>query len=98
MASQCYFEVGGVGNWYDCIAVTLPGESPATAPEKWRVVAIPQCLEVPLVDMALAYVNRGDGQSDKSLAIERRSDPQLDRVILLHADQGNHAQPRVFTR
>ena len=98
MASQVYFEANGVGNWYDCIAVTLPGESPATAPDKWRVIAIPQCLESTVVDLALAYAQRGDGQSDKSLAIERRFEGQIENLMVRHADFGNLTQPNVFSR
>ena len=98
MASQVYFESGGVGDWYDCIAVTSPGESPATAPDKWRKISIPQCLEQPIVDLALAFIERGESQADKSLAGKRSLEGEMDRLILQHADFGTLAQPMVFTR
>lgn len=98
MATQVYFESGGVGNWYDCIAVTVAGESPLTAPEKWRVIEVPQALEKPIIDLALAHLHRGEGQSDKALAEVRMQEADIDRVILLHADQGHLTQPNVFTR
>lgn len=98
MASQVYFESGGVGDWYDCIAVTAAGESPATAPDKWRKISIPQCLEQPIVDLALAFIERGEAQSDKSLAGKRMLEGDMDRLILQHADFGTLAQPIVFTR
>lgn len=98
MPRQVYFESDGVGDWYDCVAVTNPGESPLTAPDKWRRIEIPQCLEGAIVDLAIAYVNRGEGQADKSLAERRYAAADMDALICRHADLGDLTQMTVFTR
>lgn len=98
MPSQAYYESDGVGDWYEAIADTAPGESPVTHPELWRKIEIPQFMERCLVSAALAHLHRGDGQSDKSLAERRVLADEMELLVLQHADFQLAARPLVFTR
>jgi hypothetical protein len=98
MASQVYFESGGVGDWYTCLSQASNGQSPASHPSKWERVELPQFLATLVGDLAVAYMQRGEGQSDKSLASFRAGQPMMDEFILRHADLGTSSTPMVFTR
>jgi len=98
MASQAYYEAGGVGDWYEAVATTAAGESPVTHPAKWRKLEIPHCLEATIVSLALAFIQRGEGQADKALAEARLVESDMERLMLQHGDFGTLTQPSVFSR
>jgi hypothetical protein len=90
MASQVYFQ----GNLWDCVETTSPGETPATAPAKWRKVEIPRdCLRF-VPQGALALLMESDGQTDKRGAAERRAQALLDEAMV--AMSRNRAHPQLM--
>lgn len=98
MPHQAYFEVEGVGDWYECIEAASPGESPAVAPAKWRKLEWPAILEAYLVDRACALLLSGDGQQDKRRSMERSAVDQLDEAIFAYSDRGDFQLAQVGTR
>lgn len=77
MASQVYFQ----GWFWDCVETTSPGETPATAPTKWRRVDLPRdCMRF-VPQGTLALLLDGDGQGDKRLAAERRAEGLLKESV-----------------
>lgn len=88
MASQVYFQ----GNLYDCVETTAPGETPATAPTKWRKVEFPRdCLRF-IPQAALALLMESDGQTDKRNAADRRAQALLDEAMVAMARNRSHPQ------
>jgi hypothetical protein len=86
MASQVYWS----GNFYDCLEATSPGETPATAPAKWRKVEVPRdCLRF-VPQGALGLLMDGDGQTDKRQAAERRAQMLLDEAVIAMARNRSH--------
>lgn len=64
MSDQCYFN----GEFYQCVADTVAGESPATAPAKWRKVQIPADWRWVLTQLTYAHLLKLDGQNEKAAA------------------------------
>ena len=99
MASQAYFvDPDGTGDFYNAIATTAPGESPATNPEKWLKLSIPEVIHQPIVLRAASILLREQGQHDKSRALSRDAEEQLLRCAIRQADRGDFPRPRVLTR
>lgn len=95
MASQIYF----LGEFYDCLVPSGPGESPTTNPQNWRLVEIPRDSATFIVQQAYSLLLSADGQDDKRRAAERAADKNLADAIL--AMSRNRTQPntlRVLTR
>lgn len=68
---QVYFaDAAGAGNFYDCLATTVAGESPATAPAKWQGVPLPYTFRQYLIQGGYADWLTSDGQTDKAGVIE----------------------------
>jgi hypothetical protein len=87
MPDQCYFN----GNFYQCAQATSAGESPASAPAKWCMVAIPDRWRWVLARLTYANLLELDGQKDKAnaeranaIGDERRG---LDWMIRTEANQ-----------
>ena len=92
MADQCYFN----GNFYQCVTATTAGESPASAPAKWRLVKIPDRWRWALARLTYANLLELDGQKDKAnaeranaISDERRG---LDMIIRTEANQERFLQ------
>lgn len=66
MADQCYFN----GEFYQCVTATAAGETPLTAPAKWRRIQLPKDWRWCLSQLAYAHLLKLDGQHDKA-AVER---------------------------
>ena len=99
MPSHAYFENSeGVGDWYVALAQVNPGQSPATHPEKWMKLALPDFFEPYLVEKASAYLMGQDGQSDKRRAHEATAEAYLDELTMRHSDIGAPYAVQVFTR
>lgn len=95
MASQVYYD----GDFWDCIAATAPGESPATHPAKWARVEIPQFLERALVQAAYAELLVREGQNDKRLQEEAAAQGLLEeRITVERMMEGDFERPTVLTR
>jgi hypothetical protein len=75
--NQCYFN----GDFYQCATATNAGESPATAPAKWRRVNIPQDWRWFLTQLTYAHLLELDGQTDKA-ATTRTKALESDRIGL----------------
>ena len=69
---QVYFvsPTTGTGDFYNCTATTTAGQSPATTPASWSVVALPYAFREYLVQGGYADWLTSDGQADKAQAIE----------------------------
>lgn len=91
MPSQAYFESGGIGDVYDCVETTAPGETPITHPAKWRRVDIPAFLREAIVRKAASIVLAGEGQTDKARAEERQAEGVLES--LAYRDAGETSTP-----
>jgi hypothetical protein len=53
------------GNFYNCLATTVAGESPLTDADLWAVVEIPQTFYAALVHMGVSKLYQPDGQQEK---------------------------------
>lgn len=91
MASQVYFQ----GNFWDCVEATSPGETPATAPDKWRKVEIPRDALRFVPQGAFALLLDGDGQTDKRRAAEQRASALLDEAMVVMSR--NRAHPSLLS-
>ena len=60
----------GAGNFYDCSTTTTAGDSPASAPAKWSVVALPYTFRQYLIQGGYADWLTADGQTDKAGVME----------------------------
>lgn len=78
MADQIYFTDG---DFYQCVAVTVPGESPTSAPTKWRKIRLLPKWRYAVAQLAYANLLRVDGQNDKA-QIERKAAYDRERVGL----------------
>ncbi len=95
MATQCYYQ----GDFYYATVATAAGESPASAPDKWRRLDLPADIDRPVAEYAAGLLLAGDGQHDKDAALERRAQGMLDDRRFQTLRGGNHAVlPRVWTR
>lgn len=91
MSNQCYFN----GDFYQCVTATTAGESPTTAPAKWRKVKLPSKWRWVLAQLTYAHLLRLDGQTDKA-NVERNVATARDRVGLdeLIRQEANEEQQR----
>lgn len=76
MASQAYFN----GDWYECVADTAAGESPATHPAKWHIMDIPAQFDRYLSQAAYEKILPGEGQSDRRIISRRLAASILDET------------------
>jgi hypothetical protein len=83
MPSQVYY----AGDWYDCLAATNPGESPASHPAKWAKVEIPRLFERALVQGGFESSLLREGQHDKRASEKAHFELLLDEIT---ADQMTH--------
>lgn len=98
MAYQAYFESGGEGDWYNCLLLTAPGESPTTAPSKWTRLEIPHIFENVVALYAVAYILAAEGQSDKFRAQFAIASEALDELRMTAIDRGDAKPMAVLTR
>lgn len=75
--NQCYFN----GDFYQCVIATNPGDTPLTAPTKWRKIQIPAKWRWAMAHLTYAHLLELDGQKDKSME-ERQAAMQTERVGL----------------
>jgi len=91
MASQVYFvDADGVGEWYECVSLASPGQSPATHPAKWARVQIPAFLESAVVDIAAGYAYQSDGQGDRRRTIQKDGRDTLYQTFIRHRPRGDY--------
>lgn len=100
MADQCYFTDG---EFYQCVTATTAGESPTTAPTKWRRIQIPKDWRWVLAQLTYAHLLEMDGQLDKANAVRARAreggGQSLEALIRKEANrQGHLHRPDVQTR
>ncbi len=80
IGEQVLFEDSdNVSNYYKCVAATTAGQSPESAPTYWEVILIPNVIFVSSVYSAYAAWLLQDGQMEKSLAMDARSQLELDK-------------------
>jgi hypothetical protein len=77
VADQAYFN----GDFYQCVAATNPGETPATHPAKWRKIQIPKEWRRVLARLTYANLLEIDGQKDKALVEKARGQEMLDDLV-----------------
>ncbi len=86
MASQAYYE----GDWYECVANTAAGESPASHPAKWNKLEIPNFAARPIVEIAIGSLLGADGQNDKRRAQVTAGENALYAVYQRHRPRGDY--------
>lgn len=86
MASQAYYE----GDWYECVATTAAGESPASHPAKWNKLQIPNFAARPIVEIAIGSLLGADGQNDKRRAQVTAGENALYAVYQRHRPRGDY--------
>lgn len=86
MASQVYFQ----GNFYYASEKTDAGESPASHPDKWRLVELPAVLVDPVSQSAYARLLAGEGQADKRIVEMRNAQSILREYIRRDQTQGEN--------
>lgn len=75
--NQCYHN----GEFWQCVTGTSAGESPTTAPAKWRRIQIPKEWRWVLARLTYAHLLEMDGQKDKAQA-ERAQATGAERIGL----------------
>lgn len=90
---QVYYAdpVTAVGNFYTCTATTTAGQSPATTPGKWTLVALPYLFAEYLVQGGYADWLTQDGQTDKAAAVEG----MCEQLLEMEADKLQRQQGQV---
>ena len=83
--------VTAVGNFYTCTATTTAGQSPATTPGKWTLVALPYLFAEYLVQGGYADWLTQDGQTDKAAAVEG----MCEQLLEMEADKLQRQQGQV---
>lgn len=86
MASQAYYE----GDWYECVAATAAGESPASHPAKWRKLEIPNFAARPIVEIAIGSLLAADGQNDKRGSQIKAGEAALYAAFQRHRPRGDY--------
>ena len=100
MADQIYFTDG---DFYQCVTVTSPGETPTTAPSKWRKIRLLAKWRWALAQLTYARLLSVDGQTDKAQIETRRAYAQdghgLDDLMRAeaHEEEKRHCHPRAGT-
>lgn len=78
-----------VGNFYDCIVATSPGQNPTNTPASWRVVQIPEFFYPSLVHLGVAKMYLADGQAEKMGVPMQLADSDLnDETGVIYRQQG----------
>jgi hypothetical protein len=85
MASQVYFESGGVGDVFYATQNTLPGESPDSAADKWALIEIPARARNYLRLAAAAHVRRANGEPEAAMALLAMANRELQETTRLAA-------------
>lgn len=91
MASQAYYE----GDWYEAVANTAAGESPASHPAKWNKIEIPAFLSRAVVEIATGSMLSADGQNDKRVAQVKLGESVLYDTFQRHRARGDYRPLRV---
>jgi len=68
---------------YECLATTLAGQSPATAPGKWRIQPVPFILSEFARRAVIADALREDGQFDKAASEEAHAQTALESQMII---------------
>jgi len=85
---QMFWALGTRGDYYDVLFETLPGQTPATQPEKFAVVPLPARFAQWLSAMVSADWLRWDRQQEKAMDREAAAQREMDRLLLnLGTDQ-----------
>jgi hypothetical protein len=85
MASQVYFQSGGVGDIYYATQATLPGESPDSAAQKWARIEIPARARAYLRLSAAGHVRRANGEPEAAMALLAMANRELQETMRLAA-------------
>ena len=88
--NQAYFN----GDFWQCVTATNPGESPATAPAKWRRIAIPKTWRQVLAKLAYANLLELDGQTDKAGIHRTAGESKLDDLVRDAANRETEHNPK----
>lgn len=103
MPDQCYF-VGadGKGDFYQCLIDTVPGESPATHPEKWCKIQLPRHWRHVLATLTYAGLLEADGQTEKAAAMRQNEEGEdrtgLEDLVRMEVNrEASRRRPRVQT-
>jgi hypothetical protein len=79
-----YFQdATGTGDFYTATGTTQAGQSPATTPAKWAVVALPYIFRAYLMQGGYADWLTSDGQTEKAAGVE----PAASELLELEADK-----------
>ena len=90
---QVYFtDSDGTSDFYKCIAAASAGDTPATDPDKWSKLQIPDSLFWPTMLNAFGDWLVSDGQSEKAALHYRMAQGRLDDAI----DRQSRQQARDF--
>lgn len=98
---QVYFAAtaGGVGDFYNCVSGTTPGDTPVSAPTKWAVVEIPRFMERFLIAAVYSDYLEGDGQTEKAAAVSHQAiDYLAEERFVIEAQEGQSERMEVGTR
>lgn len=85
MDNQCYFN----GEFWQCVTTTVAGESPTSAPAKWRKIRIPKEWRRVLAKLTFANLLELDGQTDKAKIHRDTGEALLDDLVREAARQEN---------
>lgn len=97
MASQAYFQ----GDFWECVSAAAAGESPATHPAKWNLLALPEEWLPYLEEESVAFVMQALGRPlvEQVLPQRRVAGAALDLLALnYHREHGAGRPIQVFTR
>lgn len=83
MDNQVYFN----GDFWQCVEETSAGESPTTAPTKWRRIRIPSEFRQVLKKLTYANLLELDGQTDKAAVHRGSGESLLDDLVREAANQ-----------
>jgi hypothetical protein len=101
LPDQMYYAAtsGGVGDFYNCVTGTTPGDTPVSAPTKWAVVQIPRFMERFLIAAVYADYLEGDGQTEKAAAVSNQAREFLaEERFVIEAQEGQSERMEVKTR
>jgi hypothetical protein len=85
MDNQCYFD----GDFWQCVTSTNAGDSPDSAPTKWRRISIPKEWRQILKKLTYANLLELDGQTDKAAIPRSAGEALLDDLVREQVRQEN---------
>ena len=95
--AQVYFtDAANNGNYYKCVEVTTPGDSPSTAPSKWEVIPLYTVFFQYCVYRAFGDWLISDGQLDKGDRIMKMAEQKLADSIEVQERQMGDVLPTKF--